>query len=192
MAQTLFQSFIDPDEWETARWIATAFLHDPEGKARPMMGLVFERIDAGRRIFEAWTERLGARDRYEELRVAIIEGDVLGETAGYSVHISSDPLNTERRLKADGASFDWNRAILVSQFNRMMPSPGSPHLAQFKTDLKKFNRYSLIPVSASGQPMLDCAIEKNEIHFRQASELTKAEVEAVVLPVNSFGSESIQ
>jgi hypothetical protein len=191
MPRTLFQNFIDPEQWDAARWLGTAFLHDSEGEQAPFMGIVFENIDAGRKLFEHWIERLGARDRYEELRIAIIEGDILGDDAGYSVHISSNPLHTERRLRADGADFERDQAILVSRCKRMTPAPDSTHLSQFKADVNKHKRYSLIPVSASVEPVFDCAIEKNEIHFKQVSEITESDVDAVVLPVNSFDNRSI-
>jgi len=193
MSPIPFPGFIDFAKWDAARWTATAFLHDPEGKSAPCLGLVLENIHAGRAIFEAWLERLGAKDRYEELRIAIVEGDILGEAAGYSVHVSSDPLNTERRLKAEGRiCVEWDQAILPSRFNRMTPSPDSTWLRQFKVDLKKYKRYSLIPVSTSKEPLFDCAIEKTEIHFRMVSKLTKSDFDSLVLPANSFDSESIQ
>ena len=191
MTPILFPGLIDIAKWDAARWVATAFLHDPEGTSPPCLGLVFQNIHVGRAIFEAWLERLGTTDRYEELRIAIIEGDILGEAPGYSVHVSSDPLNTERRLKAGGKSVEWDQAILMTRFNRMSPPPDSPHLRQFKIDLQKHKRYSLIPVSTSKEPLLDCAIEKTEIHFRTVSELTKSDFDAVVLPANSFDSQSI-
>ena len=46
MDTILFQSLIDIDKWNDARWTAVAFLHDPEGIQAPYMGLVFENIEA--------------------------------------------------------------------------------------------------------------------------------------------------
>ena len=58
MKQILFQSLIDVDKWNEARWTATAFLHDPDGLKPPCIGLVFENTDAGRTIFKDLLERV--------------------------------------------------------------------------------------------------------------------------------------
>ena len=191
MKQILFQSLIDVDKWNEARWTATAFLHDPDGVKPPCIGLVFENTDAGRAIFKDLLERVGAVDAFEELYVAIIEGEILGEEPGYSVHVSSDPARTQARLRSQGQDLPFEQAIVVSRFHRMIPAPDSPHLGKFKSELQAHGRYALIPVSSDIQPQFDCAIEKKEMYFRQASDITKSDRDAVVLPEKYFENESV-
>ncbi len=191
MSEILFQSLINVDLWNEAYWTATAFLYDPRSADPPYLGLVFENTEAGRKIFGELRDRIGAVDEFEELYISIVEGEILGEDPGYTVHISSDPLRTESRLRSEGKDFTFDEAIIVSRFHRMIPAPGSPHLSKFKSEVRVHGRYSLIPVSSEVQPQFDCAIEKREVHFRQASDITRTDRDAVVLPVNYFDSESI-
>ena len=191
MTSILFQSLIDIDKWNEARWTATAFLHDQAGVRPPYIGLVFENIDAGRAIFENLVQRVGSIDAFEELYVSIIEGGIVGEEPGYSVHISSDPVRTQVRLKSRGQDLAIDRAIVVSRFHRMTPAPDSPHLKKFKAEMQIQGRYRLIPVSSSIQPQFEFAIEKKEIHFRQASNIRKTDRDAVVFPVYYFDNESV-
>lgn len=190
MGEIVFQSFIDVDEWNEAKWTATAFLHDPAGSMSPCMGLVFENIAAGNRIFSGWLQRMGKVDEFEELRIAIVEGDILGEARGYSVHVSSDPLHTERRARSLGLQFEFETAVILSRFNRMTPEADSPHLPRFKRELQRHGRYFLIPVSAKVEPQFEYAIEKTEIHIRQASEIAKNDLDAVVFPANYFDRDT--
>jgi hypothetical protein len=190
MEQIFFQSFIDVDKWNLARWRATAFFCDLKGSNPPCLGLVFENIEAGRQIFTDWIERLGTTDRFEELRISIIEGEILGDEPGYSIHISSDPLHTENRLRANGQVFEPDCVVLISRMLRML-SPDSPHLRIFKEQVRKHKTYSIFPVSAQLQPQVDCAVDKTEIHFRLTSEITGTDVDAVVFPENYFDHESV-
>jgi hypothetical protein len=57
--------------------------------------------------------------------------------------------------------------------------------------LQGHGRYAPIPVSFDVQPQFDCAIEKKEMHFRQASDIKKSDRDAVVLPEKYFENESV-
>src|SRR5450432_3844756 len=110
-----FQTFIDIEKWDLAMWRATAFLRDPEGINAPVLGIVFTDIAAGREIFENWTKRLGNVDQHEELRISIVEGEILGEGPGYSVHISSDPsrLMDAGEAGSPGHNTDIQTAVVI-------------------------------------------------------------------------------
>ena len=181
MGDLYFQSPIDIELWDSARWKGIAFLHDPSGIEPPGLGFLFENIDAGRRIFSGWRERVGTVDEYEEIRVSIIRGEILGLASGYSVHVSSDPLHSVRRFEDKGLPLDFRAAVIVSRVKRMTPNPGSPHLGQFEKDFAKHERYLLVPVSSEGAPEFELSIEKREIHLRQASDIKADDVDAAVL-----------
>jgi len=178
-----FQTFIDPEQWDKAFWLATAFMQDPEATEPPLLGLVFQNIESAREIFSHWRNRLGETDRYNELRIAIVEGDIPARDPGYSIHISSDPQNTADRLSAEGEPLHFDTAILMSRVLRMNQQPGgSPHLARFKSEFAKHNKYYILPISKDLDPQFDLAIEKTVVHFRQSSEVTQSDVDSAVFP----------
>lgn len=189
MEDLYFQTLIDTELWDSAQWRATAFLHDPSGAEPPCLGLVFEDMDAGKRIFSNWIRRLGRVDRYEELRLSIVEGDILGLDSGYSVHISSDPIHSAQRARSDGLQIDFDTAILVSRFHRMTPTPGASNLTQFKWEFGKHQRYFLVPVSSDGTPHLQNSITKTEIHLRNASDVAAGDVDSVIFPAHYFDGD---
>jgi hypothetical protein len=189
MEDIFSESLIDIPLWDAAGWKGTAFLHDPSGMERPGLGFLFDDMDAGRRIFLGWQERVGKVDEYEEIRVSIILGEILGLPSGYSLHISSDPSHAARRARDKGLALDFKTAIIVSRIKRMTPNPGSPHLGQFQEDLARHGRYLLVPVSSKGTPALDVAIEKHEIHLRQASEIGPHDLDAAVFPEHYFDND---
>jgi hypothetical protein len=167
---------IDVDLWNQAKWRATLFLQF-EGQP-PMLGLGFLNESSARQIFEEWHKRYGGRDIFEELRVSIVEGEVKGERPGYSVHIGIDLENTIKRYRDAGLKIDPKESMfmMVSRLNRMNPAPGSKNLEMFKAMYQHYKTYSLIPavVKSDGsavKPMLDLAIFKNTIHFRQVEEI---------------------
>jgi hypothetical protein len=184
MQQILFKSLIDVDKWNEAGWKGAAFFHDPTGEQPPCLGLAFENIEAGKQIFTQWHERLGSHDEHEELRISIIEGEILGQDDGYSMHISSNPANTAQRRQ-----LPFSTAIVISR-SRRMETPNSPHLARFKEEFARHKRYSLIPVSLRGEPSFELSIEKAELLFRQTSDITPKDLDAVVFPDGYFDCDS--
>jgi hypothetical protein len=190
MGDIYFQSLIDVELWDSARWKGIAFLHDPSDIEPPGLGFLFEDIDAGKRIFSGWRERVGTVDEYEEIRVSIIRGEILGLAEGYSVHVSSDPLHSVRRSEDKGLPLDFHTAVIVSRVKRMTPNPGSPHLGQFEKDFAKHKRYLLVPVSSKGAPEFELSIEKHEIHLRQASDMKADDRDAAVFPEHYFDNDA--
>lgn len=190
MGDIFVQSLIDVELWDSARWKGTAFLHDPRGTEPPGLGLLFDDMRSGKRIFSGWQERVGKADRYEEIRVSVIRGEILGLASGYSVHISSDPLHSASRADAEGSHLDFQTAVIISRVQRMTPTSESVHLAQFEKDFLKHKRYLLLPVSLKGNPEIDFAIEKHEIHFRQASEINADDVDAAIFPEHYFDNDT--
>lgn len=179
---------IDSKKWDKARWSAVAFMHDPTGERIPMMGIVFTDLAVGRQIFQDWIRAFGSVDQHEELRVAIIEGDIPGHAPGYSVHIGSNPENTARRLRLAGHNVDAPLVLTVGRIHRMHPEPGSPHLPRFKQEFAKHCRYYLIPVSPKLEPIFDLCIGKTEVHFRNVADLGPDDVDRVIFDDPDPGS----
>jgi len=181
--------FVDPVKWDAAGWKATAFFHDPKGVEPPGLGIVFDNIETGKEIFSHWRRRLGSVDQYDELRISIVEGEILGMGPGYSVHISSDPHHTAERAKALGIALSVKTAVVIGRVHRMTPEPGSPHLPRFKHDFAKHKRYFLLPVSADVKPEFEFAVGKTKILFRNASEVRNDDVDAAVFPEHYFDGD---
>ncbi|HWW03390.1 MAG TPA: hypothetical protein VNZ64_27050 [Candidatus Acidoferrum sp.] len=180
---TFIQSFTDPQEWSAAKWAATAFLYDPGDSSHepPSLAIAFENFDAGKRIFDGWIERLGHIDTYEELRISVIEGPLPGDPRGYSVFVSSNPLNTVKRKQLDQPDFDPALFIRSGRLNRMNPAPRSPHLRLFKSHFARLGRYLLLPAHFKDSQIqnLDSgrSIEKHELNLFHTTDLKPHQAE---------------
>jgi hypothetical protein len=165
--------------WDKAQWFATAF--GMSHSEPPIMGITFTNKDAAAKIFEEWQHRYGSEDKYEELRISIVEGDIPGEDAGYTVHIGVDVINTVRRYRDAGLEVDNDSFFAtISRLNRMHPKPDSPYLSEFKKAYRKFGEYLLVPAvskpDGSGiQWVRTVGIRKRVIHFRNISEIKNNE-----------------
>ncbi|HEV2293553.1 MAG TPA: hypothetical protein VGR35_06835 [Tepidisphaeraceae bacterium] len=178
--------------WAEARWSATTFQWHPQSEAPPIMGLVFDNAEAGKEIFREAERQMNHTDRFEEIRVSIIEGLVPGQEhrPGYTVHISPDPEALAAHATAEDFVADPKVVLFLGQWNRHYPIPGMPPLLpKFKREFTKHKEFLLAPVTRRPDgklytdPML--GIIKNVIHFRYLSEITTPDDPdgaAIVLP----------
>jgi hypothetical protein len=145
--KAFLQIFTDPSQWDEAKWSATGFIYDPQGRRNviPGLGIGFADFEVGKRIFEGWIKRVGHVDQFEEIRVSIVEGPIPDKPDGYTVLISSNPENTIRRKQQTDPDFKPTNIMLVSRIHRMNPSPGSPNLRMFKQAFNDFGYYRLFP-----------------------------------------------
>lgn len=178
--------------WAEARWSATTFQWHPKSEAPPIMGLVFDNAEAGKGIFREAERQMNHTDRFEEIRVSIIEGPVPGQEhrPGYSVNICADPEALAAHATAEDFVVDPRIVPFMGQWNRHYPVPGMPALLpRFKREFQKHREFLLAPVvrKADGQLWVEpkLGIIKNVIHFRYLSEITAADdpdAGALVLP----------
>lgn len=174
---------INIELWDRARWSGSILMWAPE--LPPVLGLAFKNESAGRKIFEEWRARYGERDIYEELRISIVEGEILGAESGYSIHIGTEPEAAVQRFRAAGFDTDPALIAMITRIQRMTPSPGSENLQQFKRHFQTSKRYLLAPgvalANRSFRPLLDLSIEKRALHLRQVSDIGANDLDAVVL-----------
>jgi hypothetical protein len=179
-----FSSPIDVPLWDKARWVATAFLWAPE--KIPIMALAYLNKEPAEAIFKEWRQRYGKQDRYEELRVAIIEGDIPRKAPGYSVHIGVDWDNLLERYKQAGFTpTEGDHYVTISRVNRMNPQPGATNLASFKDAYREFGGYLLAPATCKrdGSDMhvnFDLTIAKRTLFLRNTEEIGPNDVERAV------------
>jgi hypothetical protein len=182
-----FTSFIDVDLWNKARWSGCLYAHDKELREPPTLGLLFRDKTAAEKIFKGWRERLGERDRYNELRLSIIEGDLPEKpSGGYSVHISSNIENILRRADEQGIDLPKPHIVTISRMHYMTPQAGSTNLSLFRERFEQFGSYLLMPVIQASDSYLygeELAIHKRHIEFRKTSDiLNRNDPDSCVLP----------
>ncbi len=178
--------------WVKAKWCATTYKWHPTSEAPPIMGLVFENVEAGLEIFREAQGQMGHEDRLDEIRVSVIEGPVPGQEhrPGYSVHICADPEALAAHATLDDFVVDPSVVPFLGQWNRHYPVPGAPPLlARFKAEFEKHNEFLLAPAipHADGKLYMEprLGIIKNVIFFRQLSDITTpddTDAAALVLP----------
>lgn len=177
--------------WTEARWSATTFRWHPQSEAPPIMGIVFDNAEAGLEIFREAERQMNHTDRFEEIRVSIIEGPVPGQECrpGYSVHICPDPEALDAHATAEDFVVNQSVVPFLGQWNRHYPIPGMPELLpRFKREFRKHKEFLLAPVVRRGDGQLwvepKLGIIKNIVHFRYLSEITHEDIDAaaMVLP----------
>jgi hypothetical protein len=166
--------------WARATWSATTYQWHPTSQAPPVMGLVFDNAEPANGIFRDAERQMNHTDRFEEIRISIIEDGVetQGSRPGYSVHISPDPEGLAAHATVEDLVVDPQIVPFLGQWNRHYPVPGAPALLpRFKDEFAKHNEFLLAPVTrrADGQLYADpkLGIIKNTIHFRRLSEITE-------------------
>jgi hypothetical protein len=178
--------------WAKAKWSATTYKWHPASETPPVMGLVFENVEAGLEIFREAERQMNHEDRFEEIRLSIIEGTVPGQEhrPGYSIHICADPDALAAHATFDDFVVDPSIVPFLGQWNRHYPVPGAPRLlARFKEEFETHKEFLLAPAipRADGklymEPML--GIIKNVVFFRQLSDITTpddTDAAALLLP----------
>jgi hypothetical protein len=179
--------------WAEAKWSATAFRWHPTSEQPPFIGLMFDNAEAGKEIFREAERHMNHTDRFEEIRISIIEGAVPGQEQrpGYSVHISPDADALSMHATAEDFIVNPKLVPLLGQWNRHYPIPGQPLLLQeFKREFVRHKEFVLAPVvrKSDGQFWFEAelGIIKNEIHFRSLSDITPDDPDAAALLLPQF------
>lgn len=175
---------IDIRLWDRARWKGTVFGYLQGDQAPPFMGLYFSNCDAGNDVFAQWRKYIGDDDTYEQIRVAIIEGDIEGQLPGYTIHVGAN-LEAAADLAAIRARRPLEGMMLtVGRVNRMTPAPNSTNLPTFKAKYEKWRKFLLLPVSGppdKWQPRFDLAILKRAITWRNVTDIGSNDIDSIVL-----------
>jgi hypothetical protein len=175
--------------WQKARWMATTYRWHPQSERPPSMGIVFEDAEAGNQLFQGLKAAYNQTDRFEEMRISIIEGSPPGQKFGYSVHICPDPDALALHATGEDVVLNQNLVPFLGKWNRAYPIPGSPPvplLTRFKEEFAKHGQFMLAPVVRrnDGQDYFDphLGIIKHTIQFRQLSDITsESDIDAMAL-----------
>ena len=177
------QAFIDSELWTRAGWFGVGYATDEYEP--PKLFLLFRDDRAGKEIFERWMGRIGRVDRYDEIRVSIVEGPIPGKEPGYSVTIGSEPVHTAKRLRVEhGQDLDVRNAVVITRVHRMNPGPESLHLDRFRRAFRRNRSFDLLPATQmQGRIELHdiLSIRKQLVHFRSVESLGDNDIDSIVL-----------
>jgi hypothetical protein len=178
--------------WTAAKWSATTYQWHPTSEAPPVMGLVFENVEAGLEIFREAERQMHHEDQFDEIRISIIEGAVPGQEnrPGYSVRICADPDALCAHATLEDFVVDPSIVPFLGQWNRHYPIPATPLLLpRFKHEFHIHKEFMLAPAvpRADGNLYMkpELGIIKKTIIFRQLSDITSpddVDAAAVLLP----------
>ncbi len=181
------QSLINTELWEKAKW--KGIMYYMIGNV-PGLIFVFKNARLGSKIFGELKERVGDEDFFEELRMSFVTGDLPGEKKGYSVIISSNPLNIVNRVKTEeGEEINPNLVAEGSAICRIRAPGGSKDVEDFVQRFNEAKEYEIEPMSyvSKREKLLkdflpkDLSIRKRELNVISADELDEKHPEYKVL-----------
>ena len=120
-------ALIKPQIWDKAKWRATLYLVAPDSDFPPCIALGFKNKDAGKRIFDDFTKKIGRGDKNNEIRLSIITGIDIKRPSSYFVVVSPNP-------KTNFDESDITQLVMISRYNQMDPN-STQNLDRF---LKKY------------------------------------------------------
>lgn len=169
LAQESADQFCNHPLWQEAYWLATTYQFHPLSEAPPIVGFVFADIDKGVQLFRTWIDDWGNVDGEDEIRLAIIEGDVPGLEHGYSIHLSATELITGQ-----------------GTWQRMYPEVDTPNMLQhFLSEYEIHQEFMIAPVILTEDEMPQIDVErgiiKRKLHRRVASEIVQGDVDYVAI-----------
>ena len=138
--ENITDQFCLSDDWCRAGWIGTTFQLHPQSKRPPIAGLIFSDWRQGVNLFRSWVDTVGNADENDDIRVAILEGDLPGTTPGYTIRISP---SLNEYLEDD----DPDR-MQVGQVARMHPQFGNAPdmMPRFEEEYAKHGEFMMAPV----------------------------------------------
>ena len=127
---------IDVALWDKAKWTASLFMTSQS--MPPVLGLGFENLTAGEKIFEAWKQQAGSDGADELIAFSFIRGVSRQRPAEYVIVVS--PSRSRMSSGAEGQLL-----LFVSRVNRMSPK-SSDNLERFIASYGQMGCYYIAPV----------------------------------------------
>lgn len=186
--KTLFiTSMIDLNAWDKAIWRGAGFAIGY--KKLPVLLLPFVNKKYAIKIFKDWISIVGQYDVKEEIRIAIVEGEVPGEAPGYYVVIGNNLDKAVERAKNGGASIDELLMLNVSRIIRANPVDNFQSFNLFKNKYHECGEYVLMPAvldekTGKIEPLWQYGIHKKQLVYRNISDITENDQDAFLLQKN--------
>ncbi len=177
------RSVIDLATWDKAVWKGCGYLQIGN-ELPPIMALLFEDADAGRKIFERWRARFGGRDENDEIAISIIRNLPEWNPHHYIVQIGSS--------LPSGGNPNASKVLMTTIRSLEMTPTSSENPERFLAGYRRFGVYEIIPgilPNAPGaQPQFDfdTAIKKRALTVKDAADIKDNEPEAVALQIRGI------
>lgn len=177
-------TMIDIDTWNKATWRGAGFLIGYNDL--PTLLLPFINEEHAKRIFSDWIKLVGKDDRDDDIRIALIEGDVPDEKKGYYIVISSNLDGVVKRAEERGFSLHDLMIMNFSRIIRANPTDNFKVFNLFKEAYLKYKEYYLIPaiIDEKNQrikPLSDLSIHKRKLLYRNIKDIDENDEDAMVL-----------
>ncbi len=161
--------------WDMAGWQGAGFALVPDGRP-PIFSILFKNVEAGKKIFKVWQNRITKIDKENEIRVTIVERISQKNPYNYRVGIGSNFKN----IPGTKPGF----VISATRIHTMTPQ-SSRNLDNFKDFYSRFGYYLLTPggMGQNGVPeiIFSHGILKKEIEIRQAYEIGVEDIDSVLI-----------
>ena len=186
--KTLFvTSFIDIETWDKAIWRGAGFLIDY--LSLPILLLPFVNEKYAVKIFKDWIATIGKNDKDENIRIALVEGEVPGEESGYYVVVSNNIDEAVKRAEENGLSRDELMILNVSRIIRANPQDNFWSFNYFKETYQQYGEYILMPAVVDEEkgrimPLTEYGIHKKQLLYRNIADITENDQDAVLLKKN--------
>jgi hypothetical protein len=157
--------------WDKAGW--RGFAYAARGRELPVLGVMFDDLDAGRKIFRGWRRRLGAVDERELLLLGAIKHFDRKNPMSYRAVVSA---------RLDRSAPHSGKVVLLPA--RRLNMMTSHNLTMFEESVSQFGRYLVAPMATPAselvkrsEPMdsdfdLSLSIEKTVFRVDEAWRLT--------------------
>lgn len=177
---------IDMETWDKAKWRGAAFLMDPSETMPPYFLLPFTNEIPAKKIFKDWKSVYGDKDSNDEIRIALIEGDIPGKMKGYSIHITPNLDAVFERMSSYGMMEEESLMLSISRIQRANPTDDFKMYNMFKKHYLKHNKYILAPAvldekNGRIKPMPELGIEKYKIVFKHVDDIDEHDIDRAVL-----------
>lgn len=179
----IYKSVINDELWDKAHWVATAFAFPSVGNSTPIMAFVFENEKFALRIFQQWQSDFEKNDTKEQLRIAIIEGDIPGQPIGYTIHLTSNPEVVLKNADVSEIRDGQVKMATICRFQRMQSSEA---LTRFKSVYFNSHEFFIMPAlydrstPSNIHPYTNLSILKRDIYFRNAKDISKSDLDSVI------------
>ena len=180
-------SMIDIEAWNKAVWRGAGFVlgYMP----LPALLLPFVNEKYAIKIFEDWIKIIGRDDKKEDIRIALVEGDVPGETSGYYVVVGNNIDEAMKRAEKGGFSADETMILNVSRIIRANPRDNFQSFNYFKDAYHQYGEYMLMPAVLNEKtreikPLPQYGIHKKQLVYRHISDITENDQDAILLQKN--------
>ena len=141
------------------------------------------------KIFTDWIATVGRDDKNDDIRVALVEGDIPGEENGYYVIIGSNIDEALKRAEKQEIPSAEMLLLNVSRIIRANPTDNLLIFNMFKQDYQKAGEYILMPAiiderSRQIKHLPQYSIHKRKLIYRDIKDINEHDEDAILLAKN--------